>query len=146
MTITRLAIIATLTTALSGCMGGYQAPAEKLENSVYRYNDAVRWQRYEVASGYLPVDRREDYVQTQREAGDDLKILEYEIDQVRQTTENAEAEVIVRFTWLRNPSNIVQRTTIRQTWRYGEDKTWLMVAREKIERRPPSEVPLVDRL
>jgi hypothetical protein len=128
-----------------GCAAGYVAPGEKLRRSVFSYNDAVRWQRYEAAAEHLPPERRQSYLQTQRDAGDSLRILEYELLEVQHNEEDKKALVTVKFRWTRMPSNRVETTTIRQTWSYGEDRQWAMTEKEEVEDEPGEPIPFEDR-
>ena len=56
------------------------------------------------------------------------------------------ADVTVRYKWLRPPSNVVETTFIKQNWKYGEDKTWRIVDKTKVERPKAKAVSLEDRL
>ena len=138
----RLALFALL---CSGCGVMYTSPTEKLQMSVLRYNDAVRWRNLEAAAEHIQPDKRRAYMDLRRKAGGDLTILDYEISGVRQTEPNKRAEVLVQFTWNRLPSNVVQDTTFKQEWEYGDDKTWWFVKQEAVAAPKGPDVRLEDR-
>ena len=134
-----------LSAATLSCSGG-QGPHQKLVDSVHRYNEAVRWRAHEKAASYVPVAQRETYLETRRSSSKDMKILDYEIEQIRQVLKNQKAEARVRFSWVKMPNNIVQRTTFVQTWKYGENKKWTL-GDQRIapkDAAPSKDVPLSD--
>lgn len=125
-----------------GC-GGYKSPGEKLQESVLRYNDAMRWRRFEVASEYLPTAKREDFMDRQREQADRIRILEYDIDDVHQTVPNEKAEVVVKVKWLVSPSNIVQTIRVRQNWDYTAEKQWQLESAEEVKKKAKPAGPAI---
>ena len=141
----RPALLALLALAVTGCGVVYTSPTEKLEMSVLRYNDAVRWRNLEAAAEHVPAAKRRAYIDLRHKAGTDLTILDYDIAGVRQTEPNKKAEVIVQFTWNRLPSNVVETTTFKQEWEYGEDKIWWFVGQQEVEPPKGPEVKLEDR-
>ena len=132
--LTTLLVAGVITATSSGC-GGYTSPGEKLQRAVFRYNNAVRWSNYAVAAKYIPEDTRQAYLAERRDASNNLRILEFNIDEVRHANLANKAEVLVTFQWVQPSSNVVQHATYTQHWHYGEDKTWLLKKRVKTERK-----------
>ncbi len=124
---------------------GYESPGEKLRDGVMRYNDAIRWEKSVGAPKYSPDAKQAAYRRDHRDAHDGLKVLEYELHNVQHMPPNR-ADVTVRYKWLRPPSNVVETTFIKQNWKYGEDKTWRIVDKTKVERPKAKAVSLEDRL
>ena len=130
----RLMAIVILAAVASGC-GGYTSPGEKLQRAVFRYNNAVRWSNYAVAAEYIPADIRQKYLADRRDAANNLRILEFNIDEVRHASLASKAEVLVTYQWVKPSSNIVQSATFTQHWHYGEDKVWVLKKRVRTERK-----------
>jgi hypothetical protein len=138
----RLAITALIAFAVAHC-GAYQSTSAKLKDTAYRYNEAVRWQNYKSASRYVEESIREKYLEERRNQASELKVLDYEIVNVRQVKTNEEAEIQVRFTWHRLPSTVVQKKRIMQIWLYGKNRKWWFVRQEEVkEKKKPSSEPL----
>lgn len=137
---------ALLAGLLLGC-GGTMSPQEKLVDAVHRYNNAVRWRNYELAATFVPVEKRDSYLSTRQGHEDDMRILDYEVEEIRQTEKNKSAAARVQFSWVRLASNVVAKTHFLQTWHYGENKQWTLGSQEKLApARPPDKtVPLTDR-
>ena len=132
--IIKLMVTTTFAAMLGGC-GGYTSPGEKLQRAVFRYNNAVRWSNYAVAAEYIPADIREKYLSDRRDAANNLRILEFNIDEVRHANLASKAEVLVTYQWVKPSSNVVQNSTFTQHWHYGENKEWLLKKRVKTERK-----------
>ncbi len=118
----------------SSC-GGYTSPGEKLQRAVFRYNNAVRWSNYAVAGEYIPPEERAEYLADRRDASNELRILEFNIDEVRHANLASKAEVLVTFRWVQPASNIVNNSTFTQHWHYGENKIWLLKKRVLTKRK-----------
>ena len=112
-----------LALALGAC-GAAQAP-EPLGEAVRSYNDGVRWERFAVAASHVPPTQRSTFVDEADERAKDLKITDYEIVRVDQTSDRV-AVVQVKMSWYRDSEGSLKETQAIQTWeRHG--KTWLMV-------------------
>ena len=127
-------LIGACFTASLGC-GGYTSPGEKLQRAVFRYNNAVRWSNYAVASEYIPADKRAAYLADRRDSSDDIRILEFDIDEVRHGNLASVAEVLVTYKWVSPASNVVNITTFTQHWDYGDEKVWILKKRVRTERK-----------
>lgn len=146
----RVLLLASVVTAVAATTAGctpYQTPTEKLGQTVHRYNTAVRWRNYQAAAKHIPDADREAYLSKRRALTDDMRILEFEVGEVRQTEANKVAEVLVHFTWTHRASNVVEHTHFKQTWNYGENKSWALKEQKVVEApdRKAREVPLSDR-
>ncbi|MFT7625295.1 MAG: hypothetical protein ACI9WU_004486 [Myxococcota bacterium] len=124
--------------ALSGLVFGCSSPqanmSEKLRDGVLRYNDALRWNKFEKAVEYVPTADRSAALSDWRLDSDDNRILEYEIESVEQLDGN-KAEITIKRQEMRRPSNIVTTRRTVQNWTYGEDKKWQIVGERKLVRR-----------
>jgi len=116
--------------------GGYQNTASKLKDSVYRYNNAVRWRNFKAAATHVDESLRKNYLDKRRAQGQNLKVLEYDIVSVRQVEPNKKAEVQVRFTWHQLPSNVIQKIQFKQHWVYGKNRKWWYIRQEEMKDKP----------
>ena len=122
---------------LSCSASPYESPTQKLQDAVTRYNHSVRWRNFEVAAQFVPQDKRDDYLAERADDQDAIKVLEYKLDEVRYLgDEERRAEVVVTFTYHQRFSNIVERATFLQDWRYGIGRAWTIAGQKKIERKP----------
>src|SRR5712675_2164741 len=98
---------------------------DTLGESIRSYNDGVRWGRYEVAAVHVPEKERSMFLDQADERAKDLKITDYDIVRVDQTS-NRIATVQVKIAWYMDSEQTLRETSAIQTWeRHG--KTWLMV-------------------
>src|SRR5262245_29864293 len=108
---------------LMGCASAKQG--DTLADSVRQYNDGVRWERFAVAAVHVPPKERSAFVDQADERAHDLKITEYEVVDIAQTSDR-EASVQVKLAWYRTSEGTLRETRLRQTWeKHG--KTWWMV-------------------
>lgn len=116
---------------------------DTLGESVRSYNDGVRWGRYEVAAIHVPAQERSIWVDEADERAKDLRITDYEVVKVEQTSERV-AEVQVKVSWYKDSEGTLRETQAKQTWeRHG--KTWLIVDEARLRgtempglREPPT--------
>jgi len=122
--------------ALVGCSAaGYKSPAEKLQEAVFRYNNAIRWRNYTTASEYIPGPKRAEYIDQRRTLDGEIKVLEWEINDVKHVGDAGHADVTVTFTFTRRSSNVLESATFLQDWNYGKTKQWLMDGQTRVERQ-----------
>lgn len=103
-----------------------------LTESIHRYNDAVRWNKYKVAASFVPAQERQTYIKRKQDMAESMRVLEYDLQEVEHNSHDSTARVTVRYTWLELPSNIVQRTRLRQHWTFG-DAQWLLEKSEEVK-------------
>jgi hypothetical protein len=123
--------------ALCACLacGGNTAltTRERLQKSVTRYNQAVRWNNPDVAAGYLPLAERAAYLE-EHSRPDAAAVVDYDIESVTPDFTNEIAVVVVRFDW-QDPDSITIRTTrIRQVWKLAEQE-WVLHSRAEVKER-----------
>jgi len=123
---------------------GHQTPAIKLSDSVHRYNNAVRWQNYKVASNFVAPLERQNYLTTRSSQTKDMKVLDFEVFDVQHTKPNSEAEVKVRFTWHQLSSLQVRKTSFKQRWKYGKNRQWVFIDQKEIEDAAPPKSDSID--
>jgi hypothetical protein len=115
--------ILLLTILLAACTP--PKSGDTLSESIRRYNEGVRWQRFEVAAIHVPAAERSQFVDEADQRSKDLKITDYEVVKVDQKNDKV-AEVQVKLEWYKDSEGTVRETQAKQTWeRHG--KTWLIV-------------------
>jgi len=130
-----------LVLALTACGAAMpKSTAEKLQESVYEYNRALRWNNIDVAAAYLPPADRPAFLKEHKRG--DTVIMGADVLDVSPDYEQGLADVTVAYEW-RAPDGItVNATRILQIWRYQDD-TWRLVSRQEVkgeagERRDPA--------
>ncbi|MBT9560546.1 MAG: hypothetical protein IV100_31265 [Myxococcales bacterium] len=124
----------------SACTGG-ETPGQKLQFAVMTYNHSLRWGNLQAAAAYLKAEKREEWLKRRRRLMETVNLLDYEIVDVRHLEMTSlDAEVTVTFSWSPKTSNIVETTSILQTWKYlDEEKRWELEGQKEIEREIPLE-------
>ncbi len=132
--------VAAMMLAPSACTGG-ETPGQKLQFAVMTYNHSLRWGNLQAAAAYLKADKREEWLKRRRRLMETVNLLDYELVDVRHLEMTSlDAEVTVTFTWSTKTSNIVETTSILQTWKYlDEEKRWELEGQKEIEREIPLE-------
>jgi hypothetical protein len=113
-----------------GC-GAPQVRSENdLSDSVRRFNDGVRWERFAVAAAAIPPAQRSQFVDEMDERAGDVKITDYDVVRVDPRGDR-EARVQIKLSWYKASEGTVHETHAMQTWeRHG--KLWLMVEEQRL--------------
>ncbi|MCA9771435.1 MAG: hypothetical protein KC466_03445 [Myxococcales bacterium] len=118
-----------LLTAVAGC-SAYEARTRKsdLRDAVEAYNRAIRWDRIQTASDFVPLDERSGFVETYSAAEGKLRIAEYDIIEIHQDpADDRIATARVKITYYRTPSVTIKTVKQNQEWFYDdEQETWLI--------------------
>ena len=110
-----------------------KSTAAKLQEAVYEYNRALRWNNIDTAATYLPPADRPAFLKEHK--GDATIVMGADVLSVDPDYAHEVAEVTVLFEW-RAPDGITVNTTrIRQLWRY-RDGAWLLVSRQEVKAEP----------
>lgn len=120
-----------LVTVLAACGAAMpKSTSEKLQEAVYEYNRALRWNNIDVAATYLPAADRPAFLK-QHKRGDTV-IMGADVLDVSPDYERGLADVTVVYEW-RAPDGIsVKATRILQIWRYDDD-AWRLVSRQEVK-------------
>jgi len=104
---------------------------DTLGESIRRYNEGVRWERFAVAAVHVPPKERTTFVEEADERAEDLKITDYEVVNV-DARGDKEAKVQVKLSWYRESEGTLRETQSVQTWeKHG--KTWWMVDETRLK-------------
>lgn len=125
---------ALITILLLGCGAAGLHDELDLSESVRRFNDGVRWERFAFAASSLPPRERSQFVEDMDQRSGDLKITDYEVVRVDPRGERA-ARVQIKVSWYRASEGTVHETHAVQTWeRHG--KAWWMVDEVRLRGAP----------
>jgi len=120
--------------ALTAC-GATQglSKADRLKESVYLYNRAIRWRNLEAAAQHVEPTQRAAFLNERR--GDQTIVMGAEVLTVEPDYDNGVAEVVVGYEW-RDPSDIsVRATRVRQLWKLVDD-VWYLASRQEVKAKP----------
>jgi len=121
----------------AGCAGsGNMSPTEKLKRIAYRFNENVRWQRFEHASKNVPLERREIWVAAMERAAHSLRIVEYEMRPVLLTEDVSILELDL--TYYRMHDHVIAHQRRRQVWK-NEEGGWILKSDKEYVRKKPAE-------
>lgn len=121
--------LAAFALGLAAC-GGPQREADTLKESIFSYNEGVRWERFETAASSLPPKLRSEFVDEMDTRAKDLKISQYDIVRVDKPTKKM-AKVHVKTAWYKDSEGTLKETHAVQTWeRHG--KAWWMVEEKRL--------------
>lgn len=107
------------------------APAQRLTESAYEMNSAMRWGRIDVAIDHVGEGAREAFGKQHARWGRSLRILDLEFSGMSLKNKGAEGEVIVAVTWQRLDEADVHTTSIAQRWVDLRGKWSLLSEEEK---------------
>jgi hypothetical protein len=105
-------------------------PAKHTENLVdtsYRYQEGLRWQRFDDAAVFVPPEEREDFLDERDQLAEDLRIDDYEVTRVKLRRQQSEAIVQVKYTWHLDSVGVVHETTTEQAWQ-RKGVRWVIVS------------------
>ena len=127
-------ILASLTLVACACSAGMpKSTSEKLQEAVYEYNRALRWNNIDTAATYLPVADRPAFLK--EHTANDTVVMGADVLAVEPDYDRNVAEVTVIYEW-RAPDGItVNATRIRQLWQYDDD-AWRLVSRQEVKGEP----------
>ena len=117
-------ILIALTLALAACASRQKQTENLLETSV-RFQEGLRWSRFEDAASHVPPREREAFLDEHDELGKDLRIDDYEVIRVHFKDDHEEAQVQVKYSWHLDGEGIVKETVTDQRWRLHGSVWWM---------------------
>ncbi len=109
---------------LVGCASRQKQTENLLETSV-RFQEGLRWSRWEDAASHVPPEEREAFLDEHDELGEDLRIDDYEVIRVHFKDSHEEAMVQVKYTWHLDGEGIVKETVTDQRWELHGSAWWM---------------------
>ena len=117
-------ILTILLVLLGGCASHQKRTDSLLETSV-RFQEGLRWGRYEDAASHVPPADRETFLDEHDELSDSLRIDDYEVIRVHFRESHEEAMVQVKYTWHLDGEGIVKETVTDQRWQLHGTAWWM---------------------
>ena len=119
-------ILITLTLLAVGC-STFQQAGIPLQPSVAKFNDHLRWKRYDAAARLITSEEQPTFYEALSEVEETLDIQNIEVRHVAVLeTEPLRARVIVRSEATKLPSTIVKTVTQTQIWEHRATG-WVLV-------------------
>jgi hypothetical protein len=115
----RLAILtAAMALLAAGCANAPQTRSAMLAEAVRDYQEAVRWQRHDVAARFWPPDQRAGFVEGREALSRDVEIVEYDLVRVEMMPNKDDAIVRVELRWMRRDEGVLRQTALEQKWSF----------------------------
>jgi hypothetical protein len=102
-----------------------QKQTENLLETSQRFQEGLRWQRFEDAAALVPPEQRESFLDEHDKLSKELRIDDYEVIRVHFATSHDEAMVQVKYTWHLDREGLVKETVTDQRWRRHGNAWWM---------------------
>lgn len=99
------------------CMLQQLTPSEQFRNAVLDFNEDLRWQRVDTATGFVAPSYRQRFGQAHRGWGDGLVIVDSEVQRINLGDKRDKGESTVTFSWHGKSGMVLRQTTIAQRWK-----------------------------
>ncbi|MBN2192683.1 MAG: hypothetical protein JW751_07680 [Polyangiaceae bacterium] len=116
--------------ALAGCFAP-PSNAQKVNDAARDLNLAARFGNLEAAAALAAPAVRSDFLARRALWGDEIRILDVELVDLRMEAEGVRAFVEVNVSWMRTSESNLRTTRIAQVWR-ERDGDWLLTAEERV--------------
>ncbi len=123
------AVLVGLLAVLIVACGGGLSRNDKLRDSVYYFNEGVRWGRIQDVLPRLDPEAETHFLEMHKDFGTKIQLSSCEVGNVKINFEEGVAEVTVKFTWYRVDEMVVRQTILVQNWTETEGK-WFMAGEE----------------
>jgi hypothetical protein len=118
-------IVAAACLVVMAACASQQKKTESLLEQSQRYQEGLRWQRFEDAASHVPPSQREAFLDEHDELSEDLRIDDYEVIRVKFKKDHEEARVQVKYTWHLDSEGVVKETVTDQRWERHGVNWWL---------------------
>ncbi len=108
---------------------------EPLGDAVRGYNEAVRWERFEMAAARVPPTRRDDFLDERDTLREDLRINGYDVVRIRKDKTGRRAKVHLKYTWYLDSKGVVHKTHTVQRWERASS-SWLLLSEQYLRGEP----------
>ena len=122
-----LTAVALLATLAGGC-AGYKNTMERLKDTTTRFNQNVRWQRFEAASKSILPEHREAWVASMERAARTFTIAEFEVKPVDMGSDRAVLHVDLAY--FQQPGVVLKHMRRQQVWKQMDTEWYLASDKE----------------
>jgi len=130
-----LAIIAAVLILAAACAGEY-SPRDRLITTATRYYEAFRWNKASEMQDYISPDMQLAFRKEYEEKYRDIKIVDYEVTEIRLDDSKKSARVTVAFSWHPLDETIIRDALVVDTWKSSKSK-WYREGQEVLSGEVP---------
>lgn len=113
--------------ALPGCFGP-ASPSQRLADSAYEMNDAMRFARMDLALSHVAPAARDSFVRRHQAWGSAVRIVDVEFGGVGMSAKD-QAEVLLAVSWQKPDEAVIRVTQVAQRWRDVDG--WKVVSEDR---------------
>jgi hypothetical protein len=117
------------------CAGAY-TPQEKLSQTASVYYEAFRWSKVQEMSEFIPTDQRQGFIEGFNDAFRGIRIVDYEIREIKLDKSKKTAAVTFAFSWHPEDDTYVRETVVLDKWASKGGK-WYRVGQDILEGEKP---------
>lgn len=100
----------------SGCMFQHISTENKLKEAVHSYNDAVRWNRMDIAQGQVEPAEQAKFKARHARFGRGVSIANVELLSLQVSDERDQAVSHVRYDWIDQNTMLLSSSVVKQVW------------------------------
>lgn len=128
----RAVLVSICLVAFAACgTTGSAKRSESLIDASKRYEEGLRWGRFEdAAASRLPHDR-EAFLDERDELAENLRIDDYEVLRVHIAKDEERARLTVKYTWHKDDEGVVRETVVDERWVWKRGDWYLERATHK---------------
>jgi hypothetical protein len=126
-----LALLLVHAGAGAGCVTPSQHRVDSLNRSAREFNDGLRWGRDDQVLSCLGPEDAKALRARRADLGDDLVIADQEVKSIEVGPNADKATVVAEFSWFNQRRNVVEKSTIQETWTWSENH-WLVTEQRRI--------------
>jgi hypothetical protein len=127
--------MAAAATLAAACAGEY-SPRDRLITTTTHYYEAFRWSKADEMQDYVSPDMQLAFRKEYEEKFRDIKIVDYEVTEIRLDDSKKSARVTVAFAWHPLDETIIREAVVVDTWKSSKSK-WYREGQEVLSGEVP---------
>jgi hypothetical protein len=117
--------------AAAACITPSQRRVDSLSKTAREFNDGLRWGRDDQVVSCLSPEEARALRARRADLGDELVIADHEVKSIQIAPGADSATVVAEFSWFTQHRNVVERTTLEETWTWAENH-WTVTEQRRI--------------
>ncbi len=130
-----LVILPAALVLAAACAGEY-SPRDRLITTTTHYYEAFRWSKADEMQDYVSPDMQLAFRKEYEEKYRDIKIVDYEVTEIRLDDSKKSARVTVAFSWHPPDETIIREAVVVDTWKSIKSK-WYREGQEVLSGEIP---------
>ena len=129
-----LRVLALTLLAVGGaaaCITPSQRRVDSLNKTAREFNDGLRWGREDQVMSCLSPEEGRALRARRADLGDELVIADHEVKSIQVAPGADTATVVAEFSWFTQHRNVVEKTTLEETWTWSENH-WTVTDQRRI--------------